>query len=570
MQPLGEVSVRAFHNLSVKAKVSIAFAAVLLLTMALGLFAVQRLSIVNAAAVDIRANLLPGSRALGDYSFHTMRFRQIEAAALLASTPEQAAKEASTLTQVAADAQKAWDSYVSKLASGSDRQLTNEIKAGWDNYLELDRKMIELAKAGDQKAAYASYVGNMRGAYNDWRGIVVTRIDEQLRAANVASQYGEQSYESARFWIYGAVALAAALCLIAGGLIVAGVSRPVMRMTEIMKRLAGHDLSVEIDGTGRKDEIGAMANAVQVFKDSMIKADALADEQRSEQQRREKRQQAIELYIQGFDRSVSASINMLATASTELQNTAQSLSATAEETSRQSSVVASASEEASTNVQTVASAAEELSSSIAEISRQVSESTRIAGQAVEDAGRTNTKVQTLAEAAQKIGDVVKLINDIAGQTNLLALNATIEAARAGEAGKGFAVVASEVKSLATQTARATEEISAQIKSIQGATTESVDAIQGITGTISRINEIAVTIASAVEEQGAATKEIARNVQQAAAGTSEVSANIGGLTKAAGETGAASTQALGAATELAKQGETLRADVNRFLADIRAA
>ncbi len=560
----------SFQNLSIKAKVSLAFGVVLFLTIALGLFAVQRLSAVNTTAADIRENWLPGSRALGDYSFHTMRFRQIEAAALLAPTPEQAAKEAATLTQVAADAQKAWEAYVSKLPADSDHQLTDQIKVGWQNYLVLDQKMLELAKAGNQKDAYASYVGNMRSAYNGWRDIVVKGIDQELRGATAAGNRGEEAYTSGQLWIYGAILLAAVICLLAAGLIVTGVSTPILRITEVMRRLAAHDLKVDIEGIARRDEIGAMAKAVQVFKDSMIKADELSEAQRAEQERKEKRQQTIEGYIRDFDRSVAASINMLAASSTELQNTAKTLSTTAEETGRQSGAVASASEEASTNVQTVASAAEELSSSIVEISRQVSESTRIAGQAVEDAGRTNTKVQALAEAAQKIGEVVKLINDIAGQTNLLALNATIEAARAGEAGKGFAVVASEVKSLATQTAKATEDIAAQVKAIQGATSESVDAIEGITGTISRINEIAITIASAVEEQGAATKEIARNVQQAAAGTSEVSSNITGLSEAATETGAAASQVLGSAGELAKQGETLRASVNQFLANIRAA
>jgi methyl-accepting chemotaxis protein len=218
----------------------------------------------------------------------------------------------------------------------------------------------------------------------------------------------------------------------------------------------------------------------------------------------------------------------------------------------------------------VATATEELSSSIAEITRQVTQSARIAGQAVEESSRTTSTVRGLAEGAAKIGDVVKLINDIAGQTNLLALNATIEAARAGEAGKGFAVVAAEVKNLATQTAKATEEIAAQVGMIQQATGNSVAAIEGIGGTIGQINEIATTIASAVEEQGAATQEISRNVQQASAGTQEVSSNIGGVSQAAAETGAAASQVLSAADELSRQAETLRKEVGTFLADVRAA
>jgi methyl-accepting chemotaxis protein len=263
-------------------------------------------------------------------------------------------------------------------------------------------------------------------------------------------------------------------------------------------------------------------------------------------------------------------VDAVASSSTELRGTAESMSAVAEQSNRQASSVAAAAEQASHNVQTVASAAEELSSSINEISSQVSQSATIARKAVEDAQRTNQTVQGLAEAAQKIGEVVNLINDIASQTNLLALNATIEAARAGEAGKGFAVVASEVKSLANQTATATEQIGAQISAMQSVTRDAVDAIKGITETIERINEIAGGIAAAVEEQGAATQEIARNVQEASKGTQDVSQNIVGVTQAAQETGKASEDLLGASGELAKQGEQLKIEIGEFMKKIGAA
>lgn len=285
---------------------------------------------------------------------------------------------------------------------------------------------------------------------------------------------------------------------------------------------------------------------------------------------RQKRQQALESAIGEFDGKMKEILRTVSGAAKGVQSQSQTMSATAEETTRQSSAVAAASEEASANVQTVAAASEELAASIAEIARQMNESMKAGQGAVDEAGKADTKVRGLAEAAQKIGDVVKLISDIASQTNLLALNATIEAARAGEAGKGFAVVASEVKNLANQTARATEEIGKLVGAIQGATSDTVGAIQSIGKTIGRISEISTAVASAVEEQRAATQEIARNVQEAAKGTQEVSSNISGVSQAAGATGAASVELLSMAESLTKQSDVLGQQVQTFLEKARAA
>ena len=285
---------------------------------------------------------------------------------------------------------------------------------------------------------------------------------------------------------------------------------------------------------------------------------------------REEKQRAMAQLASEFEANVGSIVNTVSSAANEMQATAASMASTAEETSRQSASVAAASEQASASVQTVASAAEELSSSVGEISRQVNSSSAIAAKAAAESQRSNTLVKGLADAAEKVGTVTSLIKEIASQTNLLALNATIEAARAGEAGRGFAVVAFEVKSLANQTGKATEEISAQIAAMQSATRDTVTAIQSIGATIGQINEIATTIAAAVEEQGAATQEIARHVQQVAAGTKEMSSNIAGVTQAAGETGAASSQVLSAAGELSRQGEQLRGHVDQFLVAVRAA
>jgi len=369
-----------------------------------------------------------------------------------------------------------------------------------------------------------------------------------------------------------AVAVAGSLLalLVAFWIARTGVSTPILGLVERMERLAKDDASIIVEGQDRGDEIGAIARCLVVFKDAALAKRDLEAAQRQEQALKEARQRRIEGHIATFDQAAQESLKTLRSASDDLNATASSMSATAEETSRQASAVAVASEQATTNVQAVAGATEELSASISEIGRHVVKSTAIAGQAVEEASRTNATVQGLADAAQKIGEVVQLINNIASQTNLLALNATIEAARAGEAGKGFAVVASEVKNLANQTARATGEISTQIASVQGVAGDTVQAIQKISATISEMNEIATTIAAAVEQQSAATAEISRNVQQAAQGTTEVSRNIVGVNRAAGDTGAASSQVLGSASGLGHQAEIMRVQVETFLSDIRAA
>jgi methyl-accepting chemotaxis protein len=396
----------------------------------------------------------------------------------------------------------------------------------------------------------------------------------QAAEANAATQVSAMEQKTGTVtWIVAGVVVILVLGISGFGylVVVRSVSRPLAAINKTMVKLAGGATDIEIPYAMRSDEIGEMARAVEVFKNGMSEADRLrAEQERMKVRADAEKRAAMNKLADEFDAGVKGIVQTISSASGALQATAESMSATAEETGRQATAVSSASEEASANVETVASAAEELASSISEISRQVAESTRISGQAVEDAARTNAKVQALAEAAKNIGDVVTLINGVAGQTNLLALNATIEAARAGDAGNGFAVVASEVKNLANQTAKATDDISAQIKSIQEATTGSVEAIQGITGTIGRINEIATTIASAVEEQGAATQEIARNVQQASAGTADVSSNISGVTKSATDTGSAATQVLDAARELAKQSEVLSAHVDQFIAHVRAA
>ena len=354
------------------------------------------------------------------------------------------------------------------------------------------------------------------------------------------------------------------------GLLILSITRSLSRMTGAMNAIAHQKFDTVIPNMHEKTELGTFAAALNVFKQNMIESDRLRAEDEKNRQAENEKLAAMTKITAEFEVAVGGVVRALASEAEKMQTAAKSMSASSEETSRQAIAVATASEQASSNVQTVASAARELTASVSEISQQVSNSSRSAHKAVEEAARTDVTVQGLVTAVQKIGDVVALINDIASQTNLLALNATIEAARAGDAGKGFAVVATEVKALATQTARATEEISQQIAAIQSSTGDAVGAIKGIGLTISGINEIATTIAAAVEEQGAATQEIARNVSEAAQGTSQVSSNITGVTQSSGQTGVAAGQVLGAADDLAKQAETLRLHVDHFLVKVRAA
>ncbi|MFD2206323.1 methyl-accepting chemotaxis protein [Kiloniella antarctica] len=458
------------------------------------------------------------------------------------------------------------EEMLSELQNPTRRKLATEVSAFAKEYLTTFKKTVDIISSRNEIISNSLDVIGPR----------LAEETENLKLENKALQdeLGPRAIESMDLTVLITVVVSIA-ALIVGvvlalltGRIIAG---PVNRMTGVMNKLANGDLNVTIPSVGQKDEVGDMAVAVQIFKDNAIAVERMAEEKVELEKRaeEEKRQQTKDM-ADRFESSVGTIIGTVSSAATELQHTAQSMSATAEEANSQSNTVRSASEDASSNVQTVAAATEELSASINEISRQIEESTNIAQKAVSDADVANEDVRGLADAAQKIGQVVGLISDIAEQTNLLALNATIEAARAGESGKGFAVVASEVKSLANQTAKATEEISAQVNQMQTATDGTVKSIEGIAEIIKSISANSTSISAAIDQQNSATQEISRNVQEAAAGTQQVSTNIVSVQEAANQTGVSSGEVLEAASELSLQSETLRTEVDNFIEGLRAS
>ena len=429
----------------------------------------------------------------------------------------------------------------------------------------------EFAAWAETATQVAEYDANMMKTFRGFEPLMV-EIAKSVEGLYKGAEATEAAIrDSVRMWMLIAFALSVVLVTGLSLLIGRSISNALASMVSAMTRLAGGDFKIAIPGLGRKDEIGEMAGAVEVFKNNMIEAERLRAEQlEAEQRQAEQRKADMRELANAFEGAVGEIVETVSSAATELEASANTLTKAAERSQSLATTVAAASEEASTNVQSVSSASEELTTSVNEISRQVQESSRVASEAVDQAQKTNSRVSELSKAASRIGDVVELINTIAGQTNLLALNATIEAARAGEAGRGFAVVASEVKALAEQTAKATGEISQQISGIQAATQDSVAAIKEIGDTIGRMSEISSTIAAAVEEQGAATQEISRNIQHAATGTQQVSSNITDVQHGATETGSASAQVHSAAKSLSSESNRLKLEVSKFLNSVRVA
>ena len=533
-----------------------------------GALALLQLRAVNMNAVDLSKNWLPSVRELGELKYRTTRIRLVDSRYL------SGIEDVGELNKVSDERLKFVDVAIAKyeplISSSEERALWEIFRGNLSEYMTNRNALMAASQANDRKRMGEIFFASRKP---------FDTMASALEQATVLNQKGGQQADAEAtatynhtFWttsLLCGLALAGALAGIF--FVLNGVTRPLDRLIARMHALATGDTDTTIPYLARRNEIGAIATAVDASRRNVIRTRQLeAETAQARLSAEEQRKAGMRQMADAFEQAVGGIVGMVSSSATELQATAQQMTSTATETASQSTTVAAAAEEAASNVQTVATAAEELGSSVQEIGRQVAGSARLAQSAVGEADQTAALVQALSQNAARIGDMVGMISSIAGQTNLLALNATIEAARAGTAGRGFAVVATEVKALAEQTAKATEEIARQIGEVQGVTGQAVTAIGGITDRIREIDGMVTSIAAAVEQQGAATQEIVRNVAQASAGTNEVTSNIAGVAQASEETGAAASQVLSAASELSRQSEQLGSEVARFLATVRAA
>ncbi|WP_075214551.1 methyl-accepting chemotaxis protein [Mongoliimonas terrestris] len=557
-------------RLTIKTSLIACFSFIIVTTAALGIVAINGASALRANTTEIATNWLPSVRIVNVINTLTSDYRIAEGSHIMSTTEPEMAKAETEIRAAARAIEDARATYETLISSDEERALYKVFAEHWASYLDQSAKLLDLSRANRNEESAAQYKTVMRPAFDEASATLTKLIALNDRGADAAYNDATATAASTTVAIWGAAIVSVLIVLSGLFYVIFVVTRPLKTITDEMSSVAGGALDSKIPFAQRHDEIGAIARTLESFRDGLVEQARMRAAQ-SAAAEAEARRMADELAaVKVFEANLTRLADGFVKASTEVADAARNLSATAEETSRQAQSVAGAAEETATNVQTVAAGAEELSLSIREITGQVARSASIATAAAEDAGRTSENIRSLSSAAQQIGEVVELISNIAAQTNLLALNATIEAARAGEAGKGFAVVASEVKQLATQTGKATEEIGRKVSEIQSATHVTVESINRIVETVGTIREVTAAIASAVEEQGAATGEIANNTQRAAAGTSDVTVTIAGVGTSAEHTGAASTQLMSLSRGLQEQSDLLKQELAGFVNRNKAA
>lgn len=557
------------NNMRIRTKLRAALAVLALMTIALGVFSIDRMGAINAQSTLIAERFVPRAYSLSVIIKWVNRYRLAEGNHIGETTPERMASVEQRLVDVRKEADQELARFGEFSMTDDYREIADKLGSGWERYLALSEAVLELSRRDEKKQAFEDWI-KARTAFEEFMATIMTLAETNSAHSVDASHTAASAFSTSRIVVIAILAVTALMFLAIALFFDRAVGRAIETMTNAMTRLAQDDLAVVIPGTERGDEIGAMARAVEVFREGAKTRKSLEAKELREQAERQRRMTEMDRMIRAFESSVAEALKTVATAAVQVEGTAKGIKAIANDSGREATASASAAEQTSHNVQTVATAAEEMNCSLQEIAHQIARASEIVVRAVTEAQSTNTTIRGLADASDRIGEVVSLIADIAAQTNLLALNATIEAARAGDLGKGFAVVAAEVKTLATRTSRATDDIAKQIASMQGATQQAVNAIESIGSTIVSINDITTAISAAVEEQSAATGEIARNVTHAAAGTQEVCDNVVRLSTSAQRTGDAANELEGAAAALSRQSSELRGEVEQFLGGIRAA
>lgn len=560
---------RWMSDLTIRRKITMIFSALVLSMAAVIAITSVRLTAIATDAGGIRSTVLPATQIIGRMVDLTERFRLLQAEHVFAVAPTDMKRIEDAMISVDSQFNKNADQLAGVWGPNVPPIFT-DVRANWSQLAESGQKIAALSRGNEDVALMKMYRGEAAELFQKLQSNIEDLHQKIIDEGNTAADGSLQMTQNTRLTVGVVIGVAFVLCIVAVLFLNRSVMRPILKVVKVMDRLAHHDLDVELLASQRRDEIGEMIASIVVFRENILEADRLGALARQETEIKNRRSEKLEALNRDFDRSMSDALRTLTKAAFTLTETAQRMADNANLGSHQAGIVVAAAEQASQNVNTVAVASEQLASSIQEITRQITYSTEIANQAVTEASQTMAIIRSLSEAGQRIGSVILMINDIASQTNLLALNATIEAARAGEAGRGFAVVANEVKSLAAQTGRATEEISAHIMAMQEATESAVTAISHIDGTILKMNEISTNIAAAMEQQGAATREIARNVQEAATGTADVTGNVAGLNQVTSETGRASGEVLLAVDLLGSQTEHLRIGIDRYLSSVAAA
>jgi methyl-accepting chemotaxis protein len=557
-------------NISIRAKIVIVISILLAAVAAMGTTALREISAINSNLTEVQAKWLQSAITIGELQAATLRYQTSIRDHLLADDPGTEAQIEKTLQALQGSIKDNFAAYDALKTASDERGIYEEFRKVWESYAAAGEEVLTASRNQDFGTGRELFTNKLIkiGQQND--ELLNKERELNRKGAEAAVKRGNDLYNFALTFFVSALVLVTLLSLAIATFLVRDVSRGIASIVRPMRALSQGDLAVDIPPGGSNTEIGQMAFTLQLFKEALVTKKASDEAAAAEANAKIARSIRVDGVTREFESVIGELIESLSLSSTELDAAANTLTTTADSTGRTSSEAAAASQEVSSNVQSVATTAEEITSSVQAIGHKVQEASQIASEAVKQAKSTDGKIAQLSQSAARIGDVIKLITDVAEQTNLLALNATIEAARAGEAGRGFAVVASEVKALAAQTARATDEIAAQIASMQAATNESVLAIREIGTTITLISEISSTISAAVEQQGAATQEIARHVQHAAKRSGVVASSIADVSRGAGETGSASGQVLSSAKTISAESVRLRTEVEKFLTTVRAA